>query len=113
MMKMRYLPLLAALIVGCAHGALMTIDDFSNIQVGTSIQEVEKKYGKPIQTKKEGNRIVYEYVERIKMGTDTVEMRKYFFVVRDGKIVNKYVRYKNPPAYDEVYSDDMFPDQGG
>ncbi|MDN3504389.1 MAG: hypothetical protein P0S95_02290 [Rhabdochlamydiaceae bacterium] len=92
----------------------MTHNDYADIHVGTSIKDVEKTYGKPVQIRSDGDRFVYEYIERIKMGLQTVEMRKYYFVVnKQGKIVNKFIRDQNPPAYDEIYSDDVFPDQGG
>lgn len=105
--------LLAAILIGCAHGALMTSDDYSEIAVGSPISAVEKKYGKPIAIRSDGDRMIYEYIERVQLGLQTVEMRRYFFVVKGGKIVNKFTRMNNPPAYDEIYEDNYFPDQGG
>jgi len=113
-MKLKHALWSLLLLVGCAHGALMTHHDYADIQVGTNIKEVEKIYGSPVQIRSDGDRFVYEYIERIKMGLQTIEMRKYYFVVnKQGKIVNKFTKDQNPPAYDEIYSDDMFPDQGG
>lgn len=65
------------LLVACAHGALMTHEDYAEVRVGTPIEEVEKQYGPPVQIRADGEQFVYEYIERVKMGTNTIEMRKY------------------------------------
>lgn len=108
-----YFSLCLFALSSCRHGALMTSERFGDIKVGTPISEVEKVYGKPLEVRHDGDRTVYEYFERIQMGTETIEMRKYYFVVKDGKIVNKFTRYRNQPGYDQIYSDNPFPDQTG
>ena len=101
------------LLLGCGRGALMTANDYADVEVGSPIESVTAKYGEPIEIHHRDNQTIYEYIERINMGTETIEMRKYYFVVKDGVIVRKFTRYSDRPAYDEVYSDDMFPLQGG
>ena len=106
--------LMLALLGACTSSPLMTVNDFSNIDIGTSIAQVEKKYGHPVRiTSDQGERQVYEYIERISMGTQLIEMRRYYIVVKGGKVVNKYVKYSNPPPYEDIYTDDPFPDQDG
>lgn len=98
-------------LASCTSSPLMTVDDFANIDIGTPIVQVEKKYGRPVKIFSKGDGQVYEYVERINMGTQLIEMRRYYLVVKNGAVVNKYVNYNNPPAYEDIYTDDPFPDQ--
>jgi hypothetical protein len=45
-------------------------------------------------------------MERITMGEEVVEQRRYVLLVRDGKVIRKRVKSSNQPAYQEIYSDD-------
>lgn len=112
-MKTRSLFIALLALAACRHGALMTSEDFGNIRTGSPISEVEAKYGRPIEIRSDGDRLIYEYIERIQMGTDSIGMRKYYIVVKDGKVVNKFMRNQNSPGYDQIYSDNPFPDQTG
>jgi len=77
------------------------------IDTGATAEEVEKSCGKPYQIhSRGGNTDLYEYVERISMGTQIVEMRHYFIVITDGKVVGKYMRYVSTPSvYESMYPD--------
>ena len=112
-MRLPAICLILLTLAACRHGALMTADDFGNIKTGSPISEVEQKYGRPIQMRSDGDRMIYEYIERIQMGTESIGMRKYYIVVKDGKVVNKFMRNQNSPSYDQIYSDNPFPDQTG
>jgi len=82
----------------------MTNERFADIAIGTPVSTLEDHFGKPATIKSNGRRQqVYEYLERVNMGTDTVQLRRYYFVITDGKVVGKYVRFSNDPAYQEIY----------
>ena len=94
------------LLAACASGAVMTRNDFDNIQLGTPVTEVVKKYGDPIKvrTYKDGTQS-YEYIERLPIGEQTVEENNYFLIIKDGKVAAKQYKQELPPAFDEIYDE--------
>ncbi|NBO24246.1 MAG: hypothetical protein EBU93_03300 [Chlamydiae bacterium] len=107
----KWIPIIG-LLAACASAPIMTIDEYTEIQVGTPIKEVEKKYGKPISKKKLDNGVeTYEYIERFMMGSQMTEMRRYYIQVKDGKVVGKYYNKEELPPYQDIYTDDPFPEQ--
>jgi len=94
------------LLAACASGAIMTRSDFDDIQVGTPVSEVVKKYGDPIKirTYKDGTQS-YEYIERLPIGEQTVEENNYFIIVKDGQVAAKQYKQELPPAFDEIYDE--------
>ncbi|MBI5274123.1 MAG: hypothetical protein HY860_03605 [Chlamydiales bacterium] len=111
-MKRVLLALLAGVFLfGCSRYSVMTQDRFSDISTGTPIATIEQEFGPPVEIRSIGKKQqVYEYVERVTKGPQVIQQRKYFLVVSDGKVVGKYVRFDNPPPYQAIYSDDLFPD---
>lgn len=88
----------------------MSRNDFIDVQVGDSATALEKRYGKPYSiSSRDADTVVYEYIEKIYMGTTTVSQRRYYFIVSGDRIVGKYVKIDNPPAFDQIYSDDPYP----
>ncbi len=102
---------MGCLVAGCfSRPTLMTRGGFAEIEPGMSISEVEKSYGKPYQIhSRDGNSDIYEYIERITIGPQTVEQRSYYLIVANKKVVGKYMKYSTPPAFQEIYQDDVFP----
>lgn len=114
MEKRRFRPLILALIClsGCYRigGETMSRNEFLEVQMGDSVKALEKKYGKPYSiNSREGDTMVYEYIEKIYMGTTTISQRRYYFIVLNDRIVGKYVKIDNPPAFNQIYSDDPYP----
>ena len=102
---------LLLMLTGCfSHRELMTRDGYVNLEIGTSLKKVEKTYGKPysIYSKEEG-RATYEYIEKIMMGNQIVEQRRYYIVIEDGRVIGKYMKISNPPPFEAIYSDDPYP----
>lgn len=98
-------------LFGCATNApLMTRSDYAEVQVGMTAQEIEQQFGKPykIVSKGEGKE-TYEYIEKIMMGTQVIEQRRYYIVIQEGKVVGKYMKVSNPPPFEAIYSDDPYP----
>lgn len=97
-------------LFACEKQPLMTRQAFAEIEPGMSIAEVEKKYGKPYQIySRDGNSDIYEYIERILMGAITIQQWRYYIIVSEGKVVGKYVKFSNPPAYSDIYNNDPYP----
>lgn len=107
MKKYSYL-LAVALLFGCfTRGPYITQEKYNNIQVGESISEVEKVSGEPYSVRKNAKgEKVYEYVETFSTGTELIYENHYFFVVRDGKVIEKKMTQEQDPAFDMVYQDD-------
>lgn len=84
---------------------------YAEIEVGSSIHDVEKKCGKPYQIRSRGgNTDQYEYIERVMIGNEVVQMRHYYLVVTDGRVVGKYMNYtETPPVYEGMYPDQAYP----
>ena len=103
-----YLLLAISLLIGCnARYEVMTRKGYDEVDVGMASQVIEKRFGKPYKVYSKGGSIeIYEYIERILVGTQVAEQCCYYFVVDKGRVVNKYARLSNPPAFEEVDADD-------
>jgi hypothetical protein len=95
----RSLFLLLFILASCGS-SMMTMQSFSDIPIGTSIDELKATAGSPyrVHTNKKGEE-VYEYVEKFNMGYRTLEERHYFIVIRDGRVVEKKLKYEEVPPY--------------
>ena len=103
------LPILA-LLSGCMHQQVMTRGSYASVEPGMSIKEMEKICGEPYAIhSRDGNSDIYEYIERIYMGSSVVEQRSYFIVISGGKVVGKYMKFSSSPAFDAIYSEDPYP----
>ena len=78
----------------------MTMNAFYDIPLGASESELVASAGKPYSIhKKEDGVVEYEYIERVKAGARDLEERRYVLVLKDGKVVSKYVKGSTPPPY--------------
>lgn len=95
-------------LFGCVtRQAVMTYDNYHDIQLGTSIAEVEAISGKPysIHVKAPG-KSEYEYIEKIDLGRGLIYENHYYLLVVDDVVVKKRSSRDQPPSYDFLYSDD-------
>ena len=109
---MKYTPLLVlALISGCTGSPVMTSHEFAEIEVGTKSKALEKQFGVPVSviTTKDG-KTVYEYVEKINIGGQTVEMRNYYFLIEDGAVAKKKFNSTVRPPFENIQREDVFSD---
>lgn len=108
--KISALIVLAIFIIGCSERIAMTRDRYAAIEMGMASVDIEKLYGKPysIYSKGDGSE-TYEYIERIRSGQQVLEMRRYYIVISDGKVIGKYLKISTSPSYDTIYSDDPYP----
>ncbi len=106
-MKIGYI-FLFGLLAACNIRAtnVMTGENFSKTHVGSSEESLIKTYGQPLSVyHKDNGETVYEYVERFQMGgpdNRIVEARKYYFTIKDKKIVHKQMVLSNQPGYDSM-----------
>jgi hypothetical protein len=104
---MKILIVFLCLLSSCFNRpALMTQCDFDHIQLGTPIHEIRSCIGAPYGICYKRDVQIYEYIERIDLGTQTLVENHYFLTVRDGVVVSKCLRQERPPAYNLIYSDD-------
>lgn len=89
------------LLVSCMSShKVMTMSDYSSVDVGTTEKQLVAQSGEPYSKKSlEGGKMQYQYIERIEGGSRIVEERHYFFIIENGKVVNKYVKDISPPPY--------------
>lgn len=84
--------------------AIMTIKAYSNTHIGISEDLLIKTYGYPLNIVVNGdNTKQFEYVERFQMGNSqlsVIEVRRYFFYIKDGKVVSKRMTIRNQPAWE-------------
>ncbi len=99
---------IAVTFLGCARQQkpTMTLDTFQETHVGMSEELLVKTYGPPFNTYyKDNGIVVYEYIERFSMGSAemrVVEARRYYFYIKDGKVVSKQMSVKNQPGYEPM-----------
>ncbi|MBM3208293.1 MAG: hypothetical protein FJZ57_06805 [Chlamydiae bacterium] len=107
MNKWKYV-LLAALLCGCfSRHTYITHERFDSVQVGDPISVIVDEAGEPYaQRKMKNGEIEYEYIENFSRGTVLIYENHYFFLVKDGKIVNKKMVQKQEDPYDLIYQDD-------
>lgn len=99
---------------GCASGhTVMTMNSFHEIPIGSSSTQLVQQAGEPYAIhKKEDGSIEYEYIERIRISAIEWEVRHYFLMVKDGKVVAKRVEgISTPPTFYDSY--DMQSTQSG
>ncbi len=93
-----------------ARQPVMTRHDFAELRTGTTVEELVNRYGSPMRIHSKGYQTeVYEYIERLALGRQVVEQRRYFFEISQGKVIGKYMKYSNPSPLRSFYSDDPFP----
>ena len=87
---------------GCASGSkVMTADEFSEVSVGQTGDEIQKKHGKPYSIKRLGNsEVEYIYIERMPMGKRVLRERHYLIILKNGKVTSTQVRTFNRPSYE-------------
>ena len=99
---MKKIPLvLLALLAACASGStIMTNQAFFDIPIGTSQTDVVTTAGEPYAIhRKEDGTTEYEYIERVKIGGRNAQVRRYYLVIKDGKVVSKRVEQSSPAPY--------------
>jgi hypothetical protein len=95
------------LLAGCfSNRTMMTYKTYDEVQMGTSLADVESQVGQPysIHHKESGDE--YEYVERINVGNSRFVENRYFLIIQNGKVVGKYMNRERPPAYDLIYQEE-------
>ena len=110
-MKFIYILLPLIFLFSCnTESTRMTRNDYGDVAVGMSVKDLEERYGKPYSIYTKGDQTeTYEYIERITMGREVIEQRRYYIVIEDGKVIAKYQKLGNPPAFDQMYSEDPYP----
>lgn len=105
---MNWLISILLLSVSCfAKSAIMTRGNFENIREGEPISEVKKTVGEPYSVRKlDDGSEEYQYIERIDLGTETVEENRYYLIIKNGQVVSKRFNQQTPPPYDEIYDGD-------
>ncbi len=91
------------LLILCAcssGGSLMTMNNFHDIPLGATTEEVVSCAGQPfaIRTRCDGV-IEYEYIERIKIGARDAEERRYLLLIKDGVVIEKKLKESTPLPY--------------
>lgn len=92
---------LALVLASCSMGGQMvTWDSFADVPIGASSNEVVEAVGKPYAThKKDDGSVEYEYIERFKVGYRNMQTRRYYILMKDGKVVSKRYEMNSPLPY--------------
>ena len=97
MKKVFYVLILSIFACSCGH-RIVTMEEYSEIEVGMTKEELLKQLGPPYSIQKlTHNQEEYEYIERISVDEYVVEERHYFFLIKDGKVYSKSYKSINPP----------------
>ncbi|PIS02175.1 MAG: hypothetical protein COT85_06480 [Chlamydiae bacterium CG10_big_fil_rev_8_21_14_0_10_42_34] len=81
-------------------GRMVTMEEFSEIDISTTSEQVVSSLGEPYAVhKKADGTVEYEYIERITIGSRYAEERHYFIVMKEGKVVSKRVNQSSPLPY--------------
>lgn len=87
----------------------MSMKEYRQVQPGMSEEKLRETYGVPdFMTQKDDGLTIYIYIERFIVGSSRpVEERRYYYYIRDQKVVAKNVRYYNAPA-NEAFDPDGY-----
>ena len=99
---------LFVLMTSCfSRSAAMTYSEFDELKTGTNLASLKEQVGEPysIHTRKDGSK-EYEYIERVGTGDNVVAENHYFIILKEGKVIGKYMTRERPPAYDLMYQDE-------
>ncbi len=91
--------LILALITSCASGGkVVTQESFSEIERGITVTQLKGQLGSPNEIKKlaSGDE-EYIYFERIQANKEVVELRHYIFIIKQGKVFDKKMRFMKQP----------------
>jgi hypothetical protein len=93
--------LILATLVACSfNNTVMTDQNFQGIRNGSSISQVEAKYGAPVTIHHRDGENIYEYITTDYQGLEPVRWTRYFFVVDEkGQIKTKYKTLTDEPAF--------------
>jgi hypothetical protein len=97
-MKYTILIVLFLLAVGCAKGSVMSMTEFENVPVGSTVAKLETTLGKPYDILNVSREeLEYEYIERITLQAQNIRERHYFFIVKNGVVIAKRIQDIAPP----------------
>lgn len=101
MKKIIILLSLSILLFSCASGGkVMTADSFSEVSIGMTADDLQKKFGKPYSIKDLGEgEIEYTYIEKIHMGSRVLQERHYLIILKNGRVTATKTRDYSRPAY--------------
>lgn len=93
-------------LAACTSHRIVTYSDYAQVKTDEPIASIEEKWGPPyaVRDRKDGSQ-EYEYIERIEVGNGIVSDNHYILVVRDGKVIGKYLKREQSPAYDLIYQE--------
>jgi len=96
-----FLSIMFLALFGCASGSkVMTAEQFSEISIGQTSQDIEKKYGKPYSVKHiSDTEVEYTYIERAQMGKRVVQEKHYLIILKNGRVSSTQIRTFNRPAW--------------
>jgi hypothetical protein len=87
-------------------GSALTMTEFYDVPLGLSPSELVERIGEPYAVhRRDDGSLEYEYIERFKAGGRNIQDRHYFIIVKDGKVISKYVEQRNPWPYYLEYFD--------
>ncbi|NGX28959.1 MAG: hypothetical protein K940chlam1_01149 [Candidatus Anoxychlamydiales bacterium] len=92
---------LSILVFSCASGGkVMTAESFSEVSIGMSSDEMQKKFGKPYSIKDLGEgEVEYTYIEKIHMGSRVLQERHYLIILKNGRVTATKTRDYSRPAW--------------
>ncbi len=86
--------------MSCGH-RVMTMQEFYDVPNQTSSKELKNLMGSPYEVrKKEDGTQEYEYIERIKVGSRTLEERRYIFILKNDRVVSRKVIQDGPTPFE-------------
>lgn len=77
-------------LAGCTAVPLMKESYFNEVALGTEISHIERIYGEPYEVHLlSDGRQEYSYIQRIELGSSSVEQMEFIFTVDQGKVIGK------------------------
>ena len=92
----KFMLMVCFLLAACASGGkIVTQESFSEVERGITAVELKEKLGSPNETKKlASGDVEYIYFERVQANDEIVEVKHYIFIIRQGRVYDKKMRFE-------------------
>lgn len=88
-------------LCGCTiqKSKVVTMPQYLKVQKGETKQDIIEKFGEPksIEVRDDGVE-VYFYMEQLRINGQVVEMRHYYFYIKDDVVIRKYLQVTTKPS---------------
>ena len=92
----KFMLMVCFLLAACASGSkVVTQENFVEVERGITASELKARLGTPNEIRKlDSGDAEYIYFERVQANDEVVEVKQYIFIIRQGRVFDKKMRFE-------------------